>query len=132
MTSPDLAWADKMLAKDYATSRRFLRSAIRSVSFVNSTIPTVVRYEDGKICVNLIITDRDTGVVGAAIEFTFNPAQPGINLTSKELAIEWIYQVVRYTWVHELNEAMYVNGRRRRDLHDGQGRAIPPPGEYPP
>lgn len=52
-----------------------------------------------------------------------------VALMSREHALDWIYAYVREVWVHELNEWLCVDGKRRHDLHDADGHALEPPGE---
>ena len=119
-------WASGFISRERAKALEFLAVAVPSVSFVNATIPTRIWLgDDGKTHVSMDVIDRDTGKK-AAVEFTWDP--PPV-LTSQAQAIEWIYEIVRYGWVHEINEAMHVDGKRWRDLHDVNGSALPPPGE---
>lgn len=102
-------------------------AAIRSVSFPSCPFHTKIKRDrkSGKFQVTIDIVDRKTGEPACA-QFGWNLP---VFLSSTEHAVDWIYQCVRETWVHELNEIFFVDGKRRRDLHDAEWFAILPPEE---
>ena len=118
------------------TSRRLQRTAaeeiadliiqaVRSVDFFHPAIKTELLVEPDGFHVHLDVLDRETGdPVTIDLRWDLPPF-----LTSREHALDWIYACVREAWVHELNEALFVDGVRRRDLHNGRGQTIPPPDE---
>lgn len=109
-------------AKD---ARNFLRRAAKEITLVRPAIPTTLVIEDEGILVTLAVNERDHG---KPIGVEFRWAFPSY-LTSREHALDWIYECLRVAWTHELNEALFVDGARRRELHDLQGRTIDPPGD---
>lgn len=104
-----------------------LDAAIRSISFPSCPFHTKIKRDrrSGKFHVTIDIIDRKTGEPAQA-QFGWNLP---MYLFSTEHAVDWIYQRVRETWLHELNEIFFVDGKRRRDLHDAEGFAIMPPEE---
>lgn len=106
-------------------ARDLIVRAIGDISFVNSAIRTEIHVEPDGFHVRVDTYDRDSGEpVTADLRDDIPPF-----LLSRDHAIDWIYGRVRNAWVHELNEAMFVDGTRRRDLHDADGRTIAPPDE---
>lgn len=100
-----------------------LVSAASSITFVRTVLPTALAVEPDGFHVRLDVVDRDTGEeVTLAFRWDFPPL-----LLSREQALDWIYACVREAWVHELNEALFVDGKRRRDLHNASGQTISPP-----
>jgi hypothetical protein len=99
--------------------------AVRSIDFVHAAIKTELLVEPDGFHVRLDVANRETGEpVTLDLRWNLPPF-----LISREHAIDWIYACVREAWVHELNEALFVDGARRRDLHNGSGQTIPPPDE---
>lgn len=102
-----------------------IMQAVRSIDFVHAAIKTKLLIEPDGLHAHLDVSDRDTGKpVTLDLRWDFPPL-----LTSREHAIDWIYACVRDAWVHELNEALFVDDVRRRDLHNSRGHTIPPPDE---
>lgn len=106
-------------------SRELLALAAADIRFVNAAISTTLAVNPGGLYVYIDIMERDTG------EPTTFQARWDIptTLLSREHATDWIYACVREAWIHELNEAMFVNGVRRRDLHEGETKSKRPPEE---
>jgi len=106
-------------------ARDLLVAATRDVDFVYPAVPTRLVIEPDGFHVQLDIFDRETGAP-VAIDLRWD--MPPL-LISREHALDWIYSCVRDAWVHELNEALFVDGTRRRELHNDHGQTIPPPDE---
>jgi hypothetical protein len=104
-----------------------VEDAIGRVSFWSCPFNTEMKLDrdDGKFHVLINIVNLDNAETGTS---DFSWKLPPI-LVSGEHAIEWIYGCVREAWVHELNEVFFVDGARRRDLHDAEGRTVVPPEE---
>ncbi len=102
-----------------------LVAATRDVDFVYPAVPTRLVIEPDGFHVQLDIFDRDTGT---PVTIDLRDDLPTF-LISREHALDWIYARVRDAWVHELNEALFVDGTRRRELHNARGQTIPPPDE---
>jgi|ERR1700751_2873026 len=99
--------------------------AVESIDFVNAAIKTEIHVEPDGFHVRLDIFDRETGDPGVLdLRWDLPPF-----FASREQALDWIYARVREAWVHELNEALFVDGTRRRDLHNARGQTITPPEE---
>lgn len=97
---------------------------MRAVSFPNAVAPTRLARWTSKFFVYVDTRDRDSGE-SRTVRFAWNiPAS--IN-ASRDMWIDWIRWCVKYAWVHELDEALFVDGKRRHDLHDGHGNTIPHP-----
>lgn len=74
---------------------------------------------------HLDVSERETGKpVTLDLRWDLPPF-----LISRDHALDWIYDCVREAWVHELNEALFVDDVRRRDLHNSRGQTIRPPDE---
>ena len=113
------------LAKGY-TAPPLLAALIPRVKFLHAGIPTRIARRGSKFFVYLDTCNRDTGEPCVIrMSWTIPPATEA----TEEMWLDWIYWCVKYAWVHELNEAMHLDGKRRRDLHDETGRTIPPPGD---
>lgn len=104
-----------------------LEQAVTRVSFVRSAINTAISLEADGFHVHLCTRHRDTNEE-ICIDLRWDFPR---RLSSFDDAVDWIYSCVREAWVHELNEALFVDGTRRRDLHDEQGRTVMPPDEKP-
>jgi hypothetical protein len=105
------------------TRRRVLR-AIRRISFEADPFSTTLSLDrKSKLWVGLSVICRDTG---EPVTIRFGNELPLLFLSDEEV-VDWIYMRVRAAWVHELNEALFVDGARRRDLHDERGNTIDPP-----
>ena len=99
--------------------------AAESIDFVHAAIKTKVAIEPDGLHVHLDTPERDTGeLITIDLRWDLPPF-----LASHEHAVDWIYTNVRDAWVHELNEALFVQGARRQDLHNEEGRTILPPDE---
>jgi hypothetical protein len=113
------------LTEDMRRSYEFVREASDSVWFQHAGIPTHIRASIGghpddtlngrspRLYVRIETHHRDSGEL---ISIQLGDDIP-ITITSREEATEFIYDRVRHAWIHELNEAMFVDGARRRDLH---------------
>lgn len=101
--------------------------AAESMQFVRPAIKTKVIVESDGLHVHLDTLERDTG---DPITLDLRWDLP-LFLASREHAVDWIYTHVRDSWVHELNEALFVQGARRQDLHNEEGQTILPPDETP-
>jgi hypothetical protein len=106
-------------------ARELLALAAADIRFVNAAITTTLSVNPGGFYVYIDILERDTG---APTTFQARWDIP-TTLLSREHATDWIYACVREAWIHELNEAMLVNGVRRRDLHEGEDKSKRPPEE---
>jgi len=106
-------------------ARELVEVTVNHVDFVNPAIPTRISVESDGFHVQIDTRDRKTGEP-CMIDLRWD--LPPI-LNDREHALDWIYACVREAWVHELNEALFVDGKRRRELHDDQGRTIAPPDE---
>lgn len=106
-------------------ARELIVQAVRDITFVHAAISTELVIEPDGFHVSLVIFDRETGEP-CAIDLRWD--LPPF-LLSHEHAIDWIYTCVREAWVHELNEALFVDGIRRRNLHNDRGQTILPPDE---
>ena len=106
-------------------ARDLIVRAVRDIDFVHAAIPTKLVIETDGFHVQIDILDRETGEP-CTIDLRWD--LPPL-LTSREHALDWIYACVRDAWVHELNEALFVDGFRRRELHNNRGQTIPPPDE---
>jgi hypothetical protein len=107
------------------TARALIKQATREISFAHPAIVTELAVKRGHLLVTISTPDRDTG---KKVRLEFRWELP-LFLFGPEHAVDWIYETVRHAWVHELNEALFVNGVRRRDLHDNQNRTLSPPDE---
>jgi hypothetical protein len=107
-----------------AKAARFLVGrAVCSINFVHSAIPTRLIVKADGLHVQIDSFERETGdEVVVDLRYPLPPL-----LTDRDHAVDWIYAQVRDAWVHELNEALFVDGFRRRNLHDANGQTIPPP-----
>jgi hypothetical protein len=104
-------------------ARKLLLRTAREITFVNAALCTRLVVASDGLHVKLDTRHRDTGEeITVDLRWELPPL-----LLSREQALDWIYACVREAWVHELNEALFVSGVRRRDLHDGQGKTILPP-----
>jgi len=106
-------------------ARDLIIQATQDISLVHPAIRTELAVKPAVFRVRLDILNRETGKP-CTIDFTW-PLPP--LLSSREHALDWIYACVRDAWVHELNEALFVDGIRRHELHTDGGQVIPPPGE---
>jgi len=96
---------------------------VRDITFVHAAIATRIVVEPDGFHVHLDCAHRDTGVESTLdLRWDLPPL-----LLSREHALDWIYACIREAWVHELNEALFVDGARRRDLHNERGQTILPP-----
>jgi hypothetical protein len=125
MTSTDAACPDRM-----SDARAVVARAIDSIALVHPAIDTAIALgSDDRLEICIRVPERDTG---EEVEFCFYLEVPWIALSrtpSRDEVVDWIYDRLRDAWVHELNEALHVDGARRRDLHDERGRALTLP--YP-
>jgi hypothetical protein len=106
-------------------ARKLIVLAAHDVDFVHAAITTRLVIEPDGFHVQIDTANRETGDP-CTIDLRWN--MPPF-LASREHALDWIYSCVRDAWVHELNEALFVDGIRRRELHTDHGKLIPPPDE---
>jgi len=98
---------------------------VHSISFSNAPIPTKLTLSANALRVWLDVRDRQDGSqIRVRLGF-YLPAQ----FPPREVAIEWIYACVQHAWVHELEECFFVDGARRRDMHDERGNTKSPPND---
>jgi hypothetical protein len=114
---------DRRVDECERAARAFLLEVLRSVSFRRPAIPTIIALEADGFHVRLQTFQRETG---ESVTIDIRSTCPPI-LNSIDEALDWIYARVRDAWVHELNEALFVHGKRRRDLHHDDGALIPAP-----
>jgi len=101
--------------KGLALTRALVREAIENqISFVNATIPTSLSMTQKQLRVLISTRHRHNGDP-MTLQAGWNFPREGIS--TREHAISWVVACVRETWVHELHEAIFVNGTRRNDLH---------------
>ena len=96
-----------------ALVRELVGRAISRIRFTYAAIPTTLTFDEDRFAVDLVALDRETGESTTVRLLYWLPPV----LASQDAAVEWIYRCVREGWVHELNEAIFVDGTRRRDLH---------------
>jgi hypothetical protein len=107
------------------SARDLIVQAARDITFIHAAIRTELAVEPDGFHVKIDTVHRETGgEVTIDLRWDLPPF-----LLSRESALDWIYACVRDAWVHELNEALFVDGRRRRELHNDRGQTIPPPDE---
>lgn len=106
-------------------ARDLVVAAARDVEFVFAAIPTRLVIAPDGFHIQIDTLNRETGDP-STIDLRWD--MPPL-LSSREHALDWIYSCARDAWVHELNEALFVDGARRRELHNGDGQTIPPPDE---
>lgn len=104
------------------------REILRTVSMVNAAIPTQLvaylesvsdetNFSDYMLLLLIIVTvpHRSTG---EEVRVTFWYLVPkNVVLDSVDSILRWVRDRVQATWMHELDEAMYVDGSRYRDPH---------------
>lgn len=117
--------ADRLAYGQRRLGLALVADAARSIDFVHAAIPTRLVVEADGLHVQIETVHRDSG---EAVTIDLRSDVPTC-LPSREFALDWIYSCVREAWVHELNEALFVDGARRRDLHNHRGQTIPPPEE---
>lgn len=113
----------KYRARLVRKTRKFIRSAVDRVSFAADPFGTKLSLARQRLWVSIQVVGVDTHEAAAV---SFGSVFPTC-LLSEDEAIEWICVCVRSAWIHELNEMLCVDGRRRRDLHDDRGSTIAPP-----
>jgi hypothetical protein len=114
---------DSALDAREARSRALVLEAMRAVSFRYPALGTSLCIEFDYFRVVLETRNRDTG---DSVSIGIGDMLP-TTIETFEHAVDWIYARVRDAWVHELNEALYVHGKRRRDLHRDDGKTVPAP-----
>jgi hypothetical protein len=109
-----------------------LTRAVAEVSFVNVALPTRLRLSRGdheddtglkgrtRLYVIVATLERDSG---EEVEAQFGDDAP-VAIETYQQAVDFVYERVRSAWIHELNEAMFVDGVRRRNLHQDNGSTI--------
>jgi len=122
------AWVADEIRRSY----KLVRDAADRVTFRHAGIPTFIGVtleersdgtleQRGRLCVTLMTRDRASG---EEIAVQFGDDIP-LTISTVEDAIDFVYDRARHAWVHELNEALHVDGERRRDLHiDGIAKTI--------
>jgi len=106
--------------------RKAFASSLRLIDLRHPAIFTLLELTRFGLRITVSTRDRETG---SPIGITFThklPPPSSLPFLTSEIVIEWIYACIRDAWVHELNEALFVRGKRRRDLHDGKGKTIRP------
>ena len=114
-----------LLTPSAEAARDLVVAAASAVEFVFAVIPTRIVIESDGFHIQIDTLNRETGNP-STIDLRWD--MPPL-LSSREHALDWIYSCARDAWVHELNEALFVDGARRRELHSGTGQTIPPPDE---
>jgi len=114
------AWIVEKIQRSY----KLVHDAVGRITFIHAGIPTLVdatleeRFDEmpehrGRLHVTLVTRHRDSG---AEIAIEFGDDIP-LTISTPEEALDFVYDRARHAWVHELNEALHVDGKRRRDLH---------------
>jgi hypothetical protein len=131
-TGPDGVHRARASAQRLA-SEMFIRCVVTpvvdSVRMFNAAISTWVSVSpDGQLEITMQILERDTGErAGIRLCWDFPHWGSWPSPPTRDRIVDWIYLCLHDAWVHELNEALHVDGVRRRDLHDERGDAVPPP-----
>lgn len=109
--------------------------AAHAVSFPCAAIPTTLRVSAGEHPDDTAMTPRLYVTLNCPHRFEASAAHVGpvtlqvaddvpAEIETRAQAIAWIYDRVRAAWIHELNEALHLDGVRRRDLHWPDGKTV--------
>jgi hypothetical protein len=123
--APSKRKTTRRLSSTERAVRDLVALAVGDLSFAHPAIGTKVVLERDGLHVQLDSFERETGEASTVDIRTDLPPL----LISRDHATDWIYGCVREAWVHELNEALFVDGARRHDLHNDRSQPIRPPDE---